>query len=111
MGYFPETEDEIPHLVVWETAKQVAGMPQPAHKREFGNGKLGLTKGTNMAAEQQDGRGFGTLIRQFREFEAIKTKLIRVGMLSGDATPAQVEEALRKVLPAEAFAKRRTMPE
>jgi hypothetical protein len=77
----------------------------------LGNAKTGLTKGANVANETSDGRGFGTLIRQFREFEAIKTKLIRVGMLSGDATPAQVEEALRKVLPADAFCKKRVPAE
>jgi ABC-type polar amino acid transport system ATPase subunit len=106
MGYFAENTEPQLHLVVWETAKHLAGKPQPAQVQELTNTKLGLTKGNVMANEGNDGRGFGTLIRQFREFEAIKTKLIRVGMLSGDATPAQVEEALRKVLPADAFCKK-----
>lgn len=54
----------------------------------------------------EDTRGFGTLIRQFREIEAIKSRLIRAGVLNGDATTEQVEAALRKIVPTDAFGRR-----
>jgi hypothetical protein len=57
---------------------------------------------------ETDSRTFGALIRQYREIEAIKGRLIREGLLDQTATSSDVENALRKLVPADAFRQRST---
>jgi hypothetical protein len=59
-----------------------------------------------MPEPETDKRTFGALIRQYREIEAIKGRLIREGMLDQTATSADVENALRKLVPPDAFRQR-----
>lgn len=59
-----------------------------------------------MATQLQEGdkRSTATLFRQFEKLENVKHKLIKLGILSGDATPAQVIEQLRRLLPPDIMA-------
>lgn len=62
-----------------------------------------------MSNQQQQGgdtRTLSQLVRQFQLLEGVKTRLIRMGRLSGDANVDQVEAALRQLVPADMFAKR-----
>jgi len=52
---------------------------------------------------EPDGRTAATLIRQWEKLESIKHKLIKLGLLSGDATPAALLAKLREVVPADLF--------
>lgn len=52
-----------------------------------------------------DNRTMQTVIRQWQQLEQIKSRLVRAGLLSADATPQQVEQVLRQVVPADLFAK------
>lgn len=52
-----------------------------------------------------DNRPPATVIRQFERMESIKAKLIKGGHLNGDATPEQVIACLRRLVPADTFAK------
>jgi len=39
------------------------------------------------------------LLRAYERLESIKTKFVKAGLLDGDATPAQVIDKLRQILP------------
>lgn len=51
-----------------------------------------------MSSETQ-GPTTAQLLRSFERLEVIKNKLIKQGVLNGDATPAQVLQKLREILP------------
>lgn len=57
-----------------------------------------------------DTRNLSQLVRQFQLLEGVKNRLVRAGLLSGDATPAQIEEALRKLIPENFSAKVSSSP-
>lgn len=46
-------------------------------------------------------RTASTLLRQWEKISAVKSQLVKQGLLDGDATPAQVLEKLRQLLPAD----------
>jgi len=50
-----------------------------------------------------DERTAATVIRQWEKLNAIKNSLIKAGVLSGDATPAQILEKLRVLVPPDLF--------
>lgn len=52
-----------------------------------------------------DKRNLSQLVRQFQLLEGVKNRLVRAGALSADATTAQVEAALRTLIPADFAAK------
>ena len=54
-----------------------------------------------MAENSQDKRNAATLIRQYELLNKIKRELVKSGQLNGDATPQQVIEKLRLVVPQE----------
>jgi hypothetical protein len=39
------------------------------------------------------------LVRQFQLLEGVKNRLVRAGLVSGNATTQEVETALRKLIP------------
>lgn len=53
----------------------------------------------------EDARNLSQLVRQFQLLEGVKNRLVRAGVLNADATTAQVEEALRTLIPADFAAK------
>jgi len=52
-----------------------------------------------------DNRTLANVIRQYQQLEAIKNRLVRSGVLNADASVEEVEAALRKMIPADLFAK------
>jgi len=52
---------------------------------------------------EPDARTANTIIRQWEKLESIKHKLIKAGMLSGDAAPAAIIAKLRETIPADLF--------
>ena len=54
----------------------------------------------------EDKRNFSQLVRQFQLVEGVKNRLVRAGLLSADATMADVEAALRNLIPADFGAKK-----
>lgn len=56
-----------------------------------------------MAKESDDTRSTKTLLTQWRKLEEIRRSLVRNGLVSGDATPAKIVEALRKAIPPDTF--------
>jgi len=50
-----------------------------------------------------DTRTAAKLIRQYEKLQSIKSNLIKQGLLTGDATPAQILQALRNLIPQEIF--------
>ncbi len=51
----------------------------------------------------EDTRTLGQVIRQYQTVEQIKGRLIKMGLLEGDATAADVEKALKKLIPVGTF--------
>jgi len=100
----PRTRAGAPHLVeLW--------IPTGAAELRQSTSKIGVDKWRSVVADEQDTRALGTLIRQFRELDSIKSKLIRAGMLNADATLGDVEAALKKLVPADAFGKKQPKAE
>lgn len=60
-----------------------------------------------MAADE---RNLSQLIRQFQLLEGVKTKLIKMGAISADASNEQLVAALKQVVPADLFPKQKTGP-
>lgn len=54
-----------------------------------------------MAPTEPDGRSPGTLVRQWKDIQSVKTQLIKEGVLDGNATVAEVVAALRNLIPAD----------
>jgi len=52
-----------------------------------------------------DTRTASQVMRQWEKLEAVKRSLVKSGMLSGDATPAQVLEKLRTLVAPDLFQK------
>lgn len=57
-----------------------------------------------MAKESDDTRSTKTLLTQWRKLEEIRRSLVRNGLVSGDATPAEIVNALRTAIPPDVFA-------
>jgi len=58
-----------------------------------------------MADATTDNRPPNTVLRQFERLELLKKKLIKMGHLNGDATPAQVIDCVRTLIPPDVFSK------
>lgn len=50
-----------------------------------------------------DNRSAQTIMRQWEKLQSIKNRLIRMGELSGDASPTDVIQQLRTMIPADLF--------
>ena len=57
-----------------------------------------------MPEPNTDTRTVSQTIRQWEKVEQIKRSLVKAGLLSGDATPAQVLAKVREVISADLFA-------
>lgn len=57
-----------------------------------------------MPTEQHDKRNAATLIRQYELIQKIKRELVKAGQLNGNATPGDIIEKLRLVVPQELWA-------
>lgn len=55
----------------------------------------------NAMAEQTDTRTVSQVLRQFDRIEVAKAKLVKQGLINGDASPEQVVQKLREVIPAD----------
>jgi hypothetical protein len=51
----------------------------------------------------QDNRSAAELFKQWRKLEEVRRAFTKNGLVSADATPAQVLEAMRKLIPADLF--------
>jgi hypothetical protein len=60
-------------------------------------------------ADAPDKRNLSQLVRQFQLLEGVKNRLVRAGALSADATTADVEAALRTLIPSD-FAEKKAAP-
>lgn len=56
-----------------------------------------------MPAEPKDERTAAQLYRQWAVFRETKRQLVAAGVLNDDATPQDVLDAIRKLLPADSF--------
>jgi hypothetical protein len=56
-----------------------------------------------MGESTPDDRTNNDLLTEWRKLEEIRRSLTRQGAITGDATPAQVMEALRKLIPPTLF--------
>jgi hypothetical protein len=54
--------------------------------------------------QAEDKRTVSQLLRQFDRLEAAKTRLVKAGLLNGDATPQMVVAKLRDIIPADLIA-------
>lgn len=50
-----------------------------------------------------DNRTAKQLLTEYRKIDDLKKSLVRQGVLNGDATPAEVIEAIRKIIPIDLF--------
>lgn len=57
-----------------------------------------------MPETADDKRNAATLIRQYELLNKIKRDLVKQGLLNGDATPGQILEKLRTVIPPNLWA-------
>lgn len=58
-----------------------------------------------MTEKIDDTRTTKQLITEWRKLEEIRRSLVRNGLISGDAKPADIVSALRKAIPAGTFTK------
>jgi len=61
-----------------------------------------------MVEEITDTRTTKQLITQWRKLEEIRRSLVRTGVINGDATPADIVNALRTAIPFGTFEPDRT---
>jgi len=54
-------------------------------------------------SEIEDTRTTKQLITQWRKLEEIRRSLVRAGIINGDATPAEIVQALRIAIPPGTF--------
>lgn len=52
----------------------------------------------------EDKRNAAQLLRQWDRLDSVKKQLVKAGLATGDATPAQILDAIRKAIPQELFA-------
>jgi len=52
-------------------------------------------------SETEDKRTTSQLLRQFDRLEAAKAKLVKAGVVTGDASPQTVIAKLRQIIPAD----------
>jgi hypothetical protein len=57
-----------------------------------------------MSSDNVDTRSTKELLTQWRKLEELRRSLVRQGLVSGDAGPAEVLDALRKMIPPDVFA-------
>ncbi len=58
----------------------------------------------NTTSGGEDKRTIATILRQYEKLEQIKNKLIKQGLLDGNATPQLVLAKVREIVPPEVFA-------
>lgn len=51
-----------------------------------------------------DPRNARQVMRDYERFQAMKARLVRDGLVNDDATPQQVIDAMRRLVPADIFA-------
>lgn len=57
-----------------------------------------------MSSDTTDTRSAKELLTQWRKLKEVRQSLVRQGLVDGDATPAEVLAALRKMIPPDVFA-------
>lgn len=54
--------------------------------------------------QASDERTTAQVMRQWEKLENVKRQLVKQGLLTGDATPAQVIQKIREIVPPDIFA-------
>lgn len=97
------------HFVPYASRRPILTPPHFVPKllltHQTAGGAAHLYTRPKMAPSTIDSRPASTVIRQYQLLQSIKRDLIKQGLLTGNATPAQVLDAVRTLTPPDLFQK------